>query len=465
MQIDYSAIIAVAYVLLGLGIVALATGLLRRRARWVVIGTVLAAPVCLLLSYLFWVAPVAVVLVILLANCLSAWVLRRGWRTAGAVLLLPFTVLVLATVFTVPIRITDPSTTGVAVGDLDHDGDPDLVLARGHHSPRVNLVLLNDGRGRFEQRNLSDIADNSFSVSLADVTGDDNLDVIIGNDRNSRNVVYFGDSMAHFTLAGSFGDSAWNTRVVLPTDLDADGDPDLVVANRDRPNQPGGTYICPNDGRGKFPSCRLLLQQSANRIAAGDLNGDDAPDLVVPHGDRGQSYIFINDGQGGFEQRRPFGPPSVEVGAIALGDLDGDGRLDIVMAATASPAFAYFNRGGGQFSEGVPLGHKRDRVFAAEVADLNRDGEADVVLGLGRQPAAVLLNDGEGRSFTRLNLGDGDGNVWGLGVADLNGDGFPDIVAGRVLAPNMIYLNALNTTDWRGKNVKLQWHPLTGPVR
>jgi hypothetical protein len=461
---NYLTIIAVSYVLLGLGIVALATGLWRRRAWWILIGTVLAAPACLLLSYLFWVAPVPAVLSILLVNGLSAWMLRRGWRTAGAVLLLPFAVLVLATVFTVPIRITDPSTTDVAVGDLDHDGDPDLVLARGHHSHHVDLVLLNDGKGRFEQRNLSDIADSSFAVALADVTGDDNLDVIIGNDHQYPTVVYFANPTAHFTFAGSVGDSAWNTRDVLLADFDADGDPDLVVANRDRPNQPGGTYLCLNDGRGSFSSCRLLLQESATRIAAGDLTGDGAPDLVVPHGDRGQSYVLINDSQGGFGQR-PLGPPRVSVGAVTLGDLDGDGRLDIVMAHQAGRAFAYLNRGGGEFSQGVPLGDKRDRVFSVELADLNRDGAADVVLGLGRQPLVLLLNEGKGGSFARVDVGDGDGNVWGLGVADFNGDGFPDIAAARVLAPNMIYLNTLNTTDWRGKNVNLPWHPLTGPVR
>lgn len=335
---NYLTIIAVSYVLLGLGIVALATGLWRRRAWWILIGTVLAAPACLLLSYLFWIAPVPAVLSILLVNGLSAWMLRRGWRTAGAVLLLPFAVLVLATVFTVPIRITDPATTDVAVGDLDHDGDPDLVLARGHHSRHVDLVLLNDGKGRFEQRNLSDIADASFAVALADVTGDDNLDVIIGNDRQHPTVVYFANPTAHFTFAGSVGDSAWNTRDVQLADFDADGDPDLVVANRDRPNQPGGTYLCLNDGRGSFSSCRLLLQESATRIAAGDLTGDGAPDLVVPHGDRGQSYVLINDSRGGFG-RRPLGPPRVEVGAVTLGDLDGDGRLDIVMADQAGRAF------------------------------------------------------------------------------------------------------------------------------
>lgn len=445
-----------------LALSAFSIGLTRRRARWMVAGTVVAAPTCLFLAWLFWVAPAVAVLVIVVASAFSAWALRRAGRLLAIVLLLPFVAFVVAAVLRLPLQ-TDPdgtSAVGLALGDLDGDGNLDIVLARGHHAPVVNLVLFNDGKGRFEPHRLSDVADNSFSAALGDLDGDGDLDVVVGNDRHHPSRIYFNDGSRRFTLAGSFGPPEWNSRTVLVSDLDGDGRPDLVVANRDRPNQPGGTYVCFNDGRGHFPSCRALLQESASDIAVGDIDGDGLADVVVPHADRGQGFVLLNDGRGGFDEKRPFGTAGLEVAGIALGDLDVDGRSDIVVASRAGGGFAYFNQGAGAFSDSVAIGDGRDRVFSVHVADLNGDGKGDVVLGMGGAQVAVLLNAGGGRTFTRLGLGDRRGILYGLaghgiayGVAggDLNNDDAPDLVVARFFLPSMVYMNSLRTTGGAGR--------------
>jgi hypothetical protein len=158
---------------------------------------------------------------------------------------------------------------------------------------------------------------------------------------------------------------------------------------------------------------------------------------------RPELYL-INDGHGGFAEKHPFGPADAETRSVALGDLDGDGRLDIIIGDQARGGAAiYFNQGGVKFSEPVPIREKTETVYSIGIADLNDDGHADVVLGNSEAPGAVLINDGTGRRFKLVRFGNKQGTVYGLALGDVNGDGSPDIVAARSDAVNMLYLNSL----------------------
>jgi hypothetical protein len=337
------------------------------------------------------------------------------------------------------------TTANASVGDLDGDGDLDIVLAKGRHWPLVDLVLINNGRGGFDDRRaLGTVADRTYTAALSDLDGDDDLDMVVGNDRPDEKRVYFNDGRGSFDFAGTFGSAAWATRNVTLADLDGDARPDIIVANRGGPDNLSENYICLNDGGGRFPSCDVLSTESATTIAAADIDGDGTIDLIVPHRDRGQSYMFLNDGRGGrFRAKQPVGPPAAATRAVAVGDLTGNGYPDLIMGdAARGGALIYPNQGRGRFTDPIPVGGEEDEVYSIAVADLNGDGRLDVVLGNDGTPGMVLINRGDGRSFAITRFGDGDGAVYGLAVGDVTGDDCPDIVAARSGARSVLHLNS-----------------------
>lgn len=336
------------------------------------------------------------------------------------------------------------TTANASIGDLDGDHDPDIVLAKGRHWPLRDLVLLNNGQGGYDQRHpLGTEADRSYTAALADLDGDNDLDMVVGNDRPDPKRVYFNDGHGRFESGGTFGRPEWATRNVTLADLDGDKRPDIVVANRGGPDNLSENFVCHNDGHGRFPSCNVFSTESATTIAAADIDGNGTIDLIVPHRDRGQSYLFLNNGTGRFAEKQPIGPPDAATRAVATGDLNGDGLPDLIMGdELRGGAFVYINQGQGKFSDPVAVSAEKDNVYAIAVADLNQDGKLDVVLGNDSTPSMTLMNHGDGRSFAITRFGDGDGAVYGLAIGDVTADGCPDIVAARSNARSILYINA-----------------------
>ncbi|MGH7968941.1 MAG: FG-GAP repeat domain-containing protein, partial [Limisphaerales bacterium] len=250
------------------------------------------------------------------------------------------------------------TSAGLSIGDVNRDGFPDLVLGKGRHWPLQNRVLLNDGKGHFTASNLGGTPDRTYSAALADVNQDGCLDVVVSNDRPDGKLVYLGDGRGKFQVAGTFGQPEWPTRYITLADLNGDGYQDIIAANRGGRGKQS-SFICLNDGHGRFPSSHPLEgTESATIIVAADLDGDGAIDLLVPHRDGGQSLIFWNDGKGNFTKRTQLGLPNSAARAAAAADLNGDGRPDLVVGDENQGLFVYLNRGGRSFSEPILVSGK-----------------------------------------------------------------------------------------------------------
>jgi hypothetical protein len=269
-------------------------------------------------------------------------------------------------------------------------------------------------------------------------------------------------SLRQFLQSG-FDPSPSVNQVAL-ADLNGDGHLDAFLAVG-HGSAPYPAYALSNDGTGRFADGALPLDRwTGFSVALGDLNGDHRPEALLDISGGGV-VLYRNRGDGTF--RRDIDLPDAGPGPIAvmrfrpaLGDLNGDGRQDVLAAGCCGrglgetpdspltePLFPYsqvwLNAGGGQLATAQRLGQVGSNAVALD--DLNGDGSLDAFLANGRTivapgewpwkfhpdtPNTVWLNDGQGNF---RDSGQQLGRVESLAVAlgDLNGDGSPDAVVGN----------------------------------
>ena len=330
----------------------------------------------------------------------------------------------------------DHPTQRVAAGDVNGDGNPDLVVTGGLYngSERDLWVQLGRGDGSFAapSKRVLPIEVRPALLALADVNGDGRDELI--TDRGTRVAVLAADASGAFRLHSEYeiSDSVLDATVA---DVNGDGVADLVVPSPAR----SGVTVLAGYGDGTFGSDFESGQAGApSGVAVGDLNGDGNADFVSANGDGHTVSVRLGAGHGGFEPAREFhvGP---HPGDVALGDFNRDGVLDLAVTHR-DPAYdrptqfqavsVAFGVGDGSFGpptewfvQGVPV--------AVRAADVDGDGADDLVTANARtapfyDPISVLLSNGDrtfqgARSFRAAPADPQD-----LAVGDLNGDGCAD---------------------------------------
>ncbi|MBK8096998.1 MAG: VCBS repeat-containing protein [Planctomycetes bacterium] len=321
--------------------------------------------------------------------------------------------------------------TAFAVGDLDGDGDLDIAGSNFlQGSGPWNVLLLNDGLGHFVDRSSQlpqgSNTDEFADVEIGDVDGDGDRDVVIA----TQGKLLLNDGTAHFTESPAGLLPLYCQQQIALADLDGDGDLDLVTAS-------GQNFDCLlalpnllllNDGQGRFrrPGDERRYPHGGVLV---DVDGDADVDAVGWSGST--TTLERNDGTGHFTLvPDAFVPPAVAT-PRAVGDLDGNGSLDLIFGGT--DLLVYANDGSGRFTATTAIA--TGTVTAAALADIDGDLDLDLVVGRGVPPATgaqtlLLLNDGRGgftdATATRMPV-DADYTA-DVAFGDFDRDGDPDLV-------------------------------------
>jgi len=323
---------------------------------------------------------------------------------------------------------------GVAMADFDADGRPDVATA--NNATNTVAVLLGAGTGSLGAAATYGTGAGSAPqwVAAADLNGDGRPDLVTANTGTNQVGVLLNNGNGTFGAVATYGSGAGSAPLGLTlADLNADGNPDIVTAN----NGSNTIGVLLNAGGGSFGTVVTYATGTGTAplgVAMADLNGDGRPDVVTANSGNSTASVLLSSGPGTFSAAAAYGTGAGSTpNGVALADLNADGKPDLVTANTGSNTIGtLLNSGTGTFGTVTTTSTGAGSTPAAiALADVNADGRPDAVVALNSSNAVgVLLGSGPGTfsAVTTYSAGPGSAPL-ALTLADLNGDALPDIVS------------------------------------
>ncbi len=347
------------------------------------------------------------------------------------------------------------TAVSIAVGDVNGDGKPDLVVANSCLSPNDCHggvgVLLGNGDGTFQTVEIFGLGFAfADSVAVADVNRDGKPDIVVSGggtcpprDCPGLVSVLLGNGDGSFGHPQTYPSGGYAARKVVVGDVNGDGNLDLLVANGSvTPDLfgAGAVGVLLGNGDGTFGAAQSYNSGYSILIslAVGDVNGDGNLDLLAVH-NWAVVGVLLGNGDGTFQTVQTYGSGGVTAGSIAVADVNGDGKPDLLVAngvfdSAKAAVGVLLGNGDGTFQAAQNYSTGAPSAVSIAVADVNGDGKPDLLVAhkctgfCNSSPVAVLLGNGDGTFKTALRYYSGGRNANSIVVADMNGDSKPDLL-------------------------------------
>ena len=311
------------------------------------------------------------------------------------------------------------ATNSVAIGNLNGDAFPDLAVANAGSS--VVVVLPGNGDGTFGTGATFNVGNYPTSVAIGDLNGDDNPDLVTANNGSTNVSILFSDGSGSFDAATTLEIGFTGPRSVILGNLNGDSFLDIAVVTPpvtlvgDVELSQGSVLF--GNGDGTFGNAaNFTTGRGSVEGAIGDFNADGKPDLAVANVNSNNVSILLGDGLNGFGPATNF-PAGQNPQAIATGDLDGDAHLDLVVPNSSNSISVLNGNGDGTFADPVSSA-AGTFPSSAVVGNLNGDSNPDLaVANSNSNNVSILLNQAPTATAAPVSLSFGDQDVGSTSAA------------------------------------------------
>jgi hypothetical protein len=334
----------------------------------------------------------------------------------------------------------DARNGSIAEGDVDNDGDIDVVITGKDGNQLKSTLYTNDGIGNFTMVSGTPFVSLQFGNSeFADIDNDGDLDILItGSNFQPQSFanLYSNDGSGNFSLVSDTPFQVSTEGDVAFEDIDNDNDLDLMMVGYD-PQGNGFTKLYQNDGSGEFTELTTSTFEPAKSgsIAFFDYDNDGDNDVIVSGENNNGSILttlYTNNGSGIFTivSNTPF--IGVMSGDIDIADTDNDGDLDVLLngSGPSNTTNIYLNDGSGGFDILTNTNFPQTSLGDAAFADFDNDGDMDILVTgaiIGVQFASDIFENTGSNNFVFAGILN-PMYLTSTAIADFDGDSDLDII-------------------------------------